>query len=385
MVDSDADPWGVTDPVLFREVRDRALEDQVTVLATVVDVEGSAYRRPGAKMAIFRDGTTLGAVTAGCLEGPVVDIATEVIEDGRPRVETFDLTDDDQWGLGLGCNGIVDILFEPVDDAIVAAIEALEAGTPAVTYTVVESAVASIDVGANAVTERDGSRIDSMETGAQRLPDSVLANVGSVREHVEIGEAATVDVPTTDGDLRLFVDSLEPAPRLVLFGTQHDVRPVGKLAREAGFEVVAASARGARADSDEFPYAHTVVTTRPAEIAAVVDSRTYVVLMSHNLLDDALALESLLMDTSVPYVGLMGPRGRFDEIRQTLAEDGTELTRDQIARVSTPVGLDLGGGEPMQIALSIVSEVLAVSNDRTGGPLGDRDGPIHERARPENV
>ena len=105
--------------------------------------------------------------------------------------------------------------------------------------------------------------------------------------------------------------------------------------------------------------------------------------MSHNLLDDTLALESVLTDTSVPYVGLMGPRERFDEIRETLAEDGTELTREQIARVSTPVGLDLGGGTPMQIALSIVSEVLAVSNGRSSGRLRDREGPIHERARLE--
>lgn len=383
MAHSDASPWGVTESDLFRELRDSARDDEVPVLATVVDVDGSAYRRPGAKMAVFPGGPSLGAVTPGCLEGPIVDVATAVIEDGRPRVETFDLMDDDEWGLGLGCNGVVDILFEPVDEAVLAAIESLETGSPARTYTVVESAVASIEVGAKAVTESDGTRLDPEKPDGRALPDSVIAEVGD-RDNVGRETSTTVDVTTAEGELRVFVDSLEPAPRLVLFGAQRDVQPVSKLAREAGFEVVVASARGARADSDQFPSAHSVVTTRPTEIASVVDSHTYVVVMSHNLIDDTLALESLLTDTSVPYVGLMGPRERFEKIRQDLAEDGTQLTRDQIERVATPVGLDLGGGEPMQIALSIVSEVLAVSNGRTGGRLQEREGPIHERAGLKN-
>jgi xanthine dehydrogenase accessory factor len=101
--------------------------------------------------------------------------------------------------------------------------------------------------------------------------------------------------------------------------------------------------------------------------------------MSHNFLDDRLALESLL-DTDVPHIGLMGPRKRFERMRDEMADEGTALTDDQLARLSTPVGLDLGGGEPIQIAMSIVSEALAVHNDKSGGRLRDKEGPIHERA-----
>jgi xanthine dehydrogenase accessory factor len=117
------------------------------------------------------------------------------------------------------------------------------------------------------------------------------------------------------------------------------------------------------------------------DIDEVVDdpTRTYAVLMSHNLLEDRLALVSLL-ETDVPYIGLMGPRERFDEIREEIAADeGRELTDSELERIATPVGLDVGGGEPIHIALSIVGEVLAVHNDREGGRLKEREGPIHKR------
>jgi xanthine dehydrogenase accessory factor len=145
--------------------------------------------------------------------------------------------------------------------------------------------------------------------------------------------------------------------------------------------VTVASARGARADPDQFPNAHRVEGVRAPNVHEVVEApeRTYVVLMSHNLTDDALALESLLKETTVPYVGLMGPRERFEEVREEAAATGTTFTGGELERVSTPVGLDLGGGEPAQIALSIVGEAMAVANGRDGGRLKDREGPIHRR------
>jgi len=124
-----------------------------------------------------------------------------------------------------------------------------------------------------------------------------------------------------------------------------------------------------------------VTTGHPSTLAesVAVDEHTYAVVMSHNLVDDRIALETLLTETDVPYVGLMGPRERFDDLRESMVEDGVTLSESGLDRLSTPVGLDLGGGEPLEVALSIVSEVLAVSNERTGGRLRDREGPIHSR------
>lgn len=375
---TERDPWSVSEAALYRELRHWVANDEPGVLATIVDVEGSAYRRPGAKMLISPDDESLGAVTAGCLEGPVIDIASQVLADGQPRVETFDLMDDTEWGLGLGCNGIIDILLEPVDSSLEGPLEALERRDPATILTAIESSDPAVSVGDRTCLSADGDEFAVSDR--QRPPAGVVDGLeASISDLRSTGGSGTLEQSTEDGSVTVFVDALEPVPRLLLFGNQNDVQPVSRLGRDAGFEVLVASARGATSTTDDFPYAHDVVVTHPTDIADHADEPTYVVLMSHNLLDDRLALESLLTDSDAPYVGLMGPRERFKEIREDLAADGTTLTADQHERISTPVGLNLGGGEPVQIALSIVSEALAVHNDRSGGRLKDEEGPIHDR------
>lgn len=375
---TETDPWSVSKPALYRELRRSPQDDEPAVLATIVDVDGSAYRRPGAKMLIAADGVSLGAVTAGCLEGPVVDLAATIREEGRPQLETFDLMDDDEWGLGLGCNGIIDLLLEPLDASIDPALSSLDDREPVAVLTAVEASDPTISVGDRTVINANGESLSSNDRNP--LPDEVVDEVAStIAELRSAGKSASLDISTADGDVRVFVDTIEPAPRLLLFGNQNDVHPVSRLGRDIGFEVVVASARGATAADEDFPHAHEVVATHPTEIEELSDKLTYAVLMSHNLLDDQLAMESLQRSPDVPYIGLMGPRERFEQMLDELAEDGTTFTEDQLERVSTPVGLDLGGGEPIQIALSIVSEALAIHNRRSGGRLKDRGGPIHDR------
>jgi len=387
MNDDDRDPWSVTEQDLYESMRSFRDEETDAVLATVVDVEGSAYRRPGAKMLVAPGQESLGAITAGCLEGPVNDLAADVLDAGEPIVHTFDLMDDEGWGLGLGCNGIIDILLEPLDAGWETVLEELDAGRPVARTTVVgvddAPSGGAVAVGDRIVTDATG---DHLSAASRRdLPQSVLEAVADERERLRPrGGAGTVAVETEDGTIEVFVEWLTPAPDLLLFGTQNDVHPVARIGHEAGFRVVIASARGARSDPEQFPHAHAVRTTKPTDVAEVVDvpERTYAVIMSHNAIEDRLALASLL-DTDVPYVGLMGPRDRFEDLRADMAtEDDRELTDDELARIATPVGLDLGGGEPTQIAISIVAEALAVHNDRDGGRLKERKGPIHTRVAP---
>jgi xanthine dehydrogenase accessory factor len=374
---TDSDPWSVSEAALYRELRRRIETDERAVLATVVDVEGSAYRRPGAKMLISPDDESLGAITAGCLEGPVTDIAESVLEDGRPRVETFDLMDDTEWGLGLGCNGIIDILLEPVDSSLDHALARLERRDPATVLTVVESTDPAVSVGDRTVLDEHG---DPASGSARRpLPEDVVAALQDAVEELGGGGSAAVERSTDGGTVTTFIDALEPVPRLLCFGNQNDVHPIARLGRDAGFEVVVASARGAQAAAADFPAAHDVVACHPTDVAEHADDLTYAVIMSHNMVDDQLALEALLTESPVPYVGLMGPRERFEELRDNLSDEGTHLSAAQLDRISTPVGLDLGGGEPVQIALSVVGEALAVHNGRSGGRLKDVEGPIHDR------
>ena len=380
MVRDGRDPWSVTEQDLFESLRGFRSEETRAVVATMVDVEGSAYRRPGARMVVLPDRESMGAITAGCLEGPIVDLAGDVLESGAPSVHTFDLMDDDGWGLGLGCNGVIDVLLEPLDDTWDPILSELAARRSVATVTVVGSADERIDVGDRIVADEDGDHLTA--AGRGRLSESVFDAVDEERAELRrTGGTATATVPTDGGSIDAVVEWLRPAPTLLLFGSQNDVHPVARIGHEAGFRVVVASARGGRSDPEQFPNAHEVRTARPTDVAGVVDDpdRTYAVVMSHNLIDDRLALASLL-DTAVPYVGLMGPRDRFEDLREDLAaEDGRELDADELARIATPVGLDLGGGEPIQIALSVVTEALAVHNGRDGGRLRDREGPIHTR------
>ncbi|MFC6837787.1 XdhC family protein [Halomarina ordinaria] len=355
--------------------------DADSVVVTVADVEGTAYRRPGAKMLVRGDGTSVGAVTAGCLEDSVTALSMEVLDAGGPRLVTFDLMeeDEDAWGLGLGCNGVIDVLLEPLDASWRGPLDELDAGGSATVLTVVDSTAPNVPVGARVYT--DGSSRPREVAERDSIPGSVVESVASVvsARHGR-GGATTVEVGTERGTVTVLVDGLVPVSTLLLSGSQPDVHPVARVASAAGFEVAVHSPRGARGPED-FPHADRVETGHPSTVGASVEvpEHTYAVVMTHNLVDDRIAVEALLTETAVPYVGVMGPRDRFERLR----DRSDVVAGADPDRIATPVGLDLGGGEPMEIALSIVSEVLAVSNGREGGRLRDDEGPIHTRVGSE--
>jgi xanthine dehydrogenase accessory factor len=369
-------PWSVTASDLRAQLRACRDDGTAGALVTVADVEGSAYRRPGTKMLVTDDGAdAFGAVTAGCLEDPVRELAADVIAADTPRVEVFDLMDDDGWGLGLGCNGIIDLLVEPLDASLDRALAGLADGEPVTLVTVLDGGV----IGSRTLLTDDGSR--RAVPDREPVPETALADAAdSIEQLHATGKTRTVEATADGRTVTLLVDSLQPVPELLLFGSQNDLVPLASLAADIGLRVAVHSPRGAF-DEGTVPAADRVVTGHPSSLADTVTApaHTYAVVMSHNLIDDRIAVQTLLQETSVPYVGLMGPRERFTDLREGLAEDGTPLTETELDRLSTPVGLDLGGGEPTEIALSIVSEVLAVSNDREGGRLRDRTGPIHAR------
>jgi len=370
------DEWSAPETAVMSSIRQALDADESTVLATVVSVEGSAYRGPGAKMLVAGD-TGVGSITAGCLEDVMIDLAATVREEGRPRVEQFDLTgDDDTWGLGVGCNGVVDVLLEPLGEDYRPVVDAYDAGEDARVYTVVDADHSAAPVGERAVA-----------TGDDPTPDDPPAWFGddladAARECRRDGESATVELPRPSGRIEVFVDSVTPPADLVVFGTGHDIAPVTELAIRADFRVTVAGFRGADATSEKFPAADQVRSLSPAEIREELDldADTYAVVMTHNFVDDAIAVDELLQ-SDVPYVGLMGPAERFGEITAQWREEGREVSSEELDRLYTPVGLDLGGGTPYQIAHSIVAELLAVRYGRTPGHLREPD-VLDRRAQP---
>jgi len=368
--------WNLPETDVFDQIRTALDEGTPAVLATVTAVEGSAYRRPGAKMLLRPDGEGVGSITAGCLEDEVRALAEEVLTDGVPRVETWDLTgDDDVWGFGVGCNGVITVLLEPLDDSYREVVDSRLAGDAIGVATVV-GGESDASVG-----DRVYYRPDEGFVGGD-VDEEVLVELSQrMRDLLDSGAGETVAVGGDEEAVEVFLDGIRPPPKLVVFGSGHDVEPVAELAKLSDFRVTVVSFRGSRADAEQFPRADDVVSSSPREVTDLVawDENTYAVVMSHNFVDDRLTLEQLL-ETPAPYIGLMGPRKRFEEMREALDEEGRTLTDEERERIYTPVGLNLGADTPYQIALSIVSEVLAVARDRQPRHLTRHEGPIHDRA-----
>ena len=362
--------WGMVEADVLAAIGDALDEGREAVVATVVDVEGSAYRRPGAKMLIEGDGGA-GSLTAGCLEDEVRGLASEVLDAGRPHIETYDLMgDDDMWGLGMGCNGIITVLLEPLDASYRPAVERVTND--------IDCAVVTVTGGDRPLGERgvydpeDGFVGDLPEWMTERLAEPTAALL-------EAGRSEAVELDTEEGTVEVFVDGIEAPSKLVVIGSGPDVGPVIDLAARVGLRSTVVAFRGALSTGD-FPAADAVRTTSPPKLRDAVefDGDTHVVVMTHNFIDDRLALEELL-ETPVPYIGLMGPHERFEEMCEEFATEDVELTEEDVDRVYTPIGLDLGGDSPYRIAYSIVAEVLAVESGRTPRHLAEHAGPIHER------
>ncbi len=374
--------WSVPETEVVQRVRDRLEAGGNDVLATVVDVEGNAYRRPGAKMLLDESGEGVGSITAGCLEDELLRTAESVRERGRPELVTYDLMEDDEddvWGLGVGCNGVIDVLLDPLNETYRPAVDAFAAGRDVAILTILDDG--AFEHGDRAYYHPD--------TGVLTLPDGTVAEgwpaavTDPAAELASRGRADVVEVPTDgngSGTVTVFIDGLAAPAELVVFGTGHDVGPVTELATLNDFRVTVVGFRGAVDLDERFPAADRTMTISPGAVGTDldVDERTYAVVMTHNFVDDRLTVEALL-DSPAPYVGLMGPTERFDRMAEEFEAEGRTFSEDDLDGLYTPIGLDLGGGSPYQIAHSIVGEVLAVHNDRRPRHLRERAGHIHDR------
>ncbi|SIS18539.1 XdhC family protein [Natronorubrum thiooxidans] len=372
--------WSVPETEVLQRVHERLDADSADVLATIVDVEGNAYRRPGAKMLLDEAGDGVGSITAGCLEDDLLAAAQSVREDGQPELLTYDLMDDedDVWGLGVGCNGIIDVLLEPLTETYRPAVEAFADGRNVAVLTVLEDSKGALDRGDRAYYHPgDGGLTTPDGEPAPAWPDELA---DPAKDLAERGRADTIELDSQDRRLAVFIDGLAAPTELVIFGSGHDVGPVTELAAKNDFRVTVVGFRGSVDLEDRFPDADDTLTTSPAAVDDDLElgDRTYAVVMTHNFIDDRLTVEQLL-DASVGYIGLMGPHKRFEKMLAEFEDEGRSFDDETLASLYTPIGLDLGGGSPYQIAHSIVAEILAVSNDRTPRHLRTREGHIHDR------
>jgi xanthine/CO dehydrogenase XdhC/CoxF family maturation factor len=356
-------------------------QGQRMALATIVAVRGSTYRRPGARLLIPEEGAPVGNISGGCLEGDVVDLARVVMQEGTARLAGWDLTadDDDVWGLGLGCNGAIEVFIEPAERAVAvtAALRAaLKEERPICVVTVLESGATDVVPGDRLVVRPDGQAEGSL--GQVDVDEEALE---AARELLRGGRS---EIRTFAHGVRAFVEVLDPPLRLVICGAGHDAIPLVRTAAAMGWRPVVVDDRPAFLTTERFPDAGAFVAVdEPAQVAesAPLDPRTFVVVMTHNFLRDRDYLRGLLR-SDAGYIAMLGPSARTQRIMMDLADDGSGITEEDRARIHGPAGLDLGADGPDEIAQAIVAEILAVRHDRAGGFLRERPGPIHDRPRP---
>ena len=365
--------------------RAAAQRDSV-VLATVVRVTGSSYGGVGARMVIRGDSSTVGLVSGGCLESDLAEYARRVHASGRAEVVTYDTRDDDDapWGLGLGCNGLIEVLLEPLPPARAGGVaglinEALGGDSPSVIATVTRVAGAESDaavVGSHALLGRSAIQsVGNWGTG------STLADAGG---HVDAALAAgRRGIVREIGSVEVAFEVVVPAIRLVVCGSGPDAAPVARLASQLGWDVTVVDHRTVtQAHSARFPGARVVECQEALRLAEVVPltSRCGAVVMSHHFTRDR-DYVAALVTAGVAYLGVLGPRARTERMLAELRA-GNGTTPDIGDRLFAPVGLDIGGEGPDAIALSIVAQVSAVMSGRAAGHLRDRRASLHPSLAP---
>ena len=359
-----------------------AAEGDSVVLATVVRITGSSYGGVGARMVVRVDGSTVGIVSGGCLETDLADQARKVHETGIAKVVTYDTRADDDaaWGLGLGCNGLIDVLLEPLSSERARGvadilIDALQSESRSVLATVIDvkgDETGAPRSGAHALFTDGGIETTgdwgngSVLTGAQALKDEALAT----------GRRGLV---SEFGNVQVAFEVVTPTIRLVICGSGPDAVPLVRFATQLGWDVIVVDHRPVvHAPVERFPGATVVECADSLKLKTSVEltAHTAAVVMSHHYARDLEYVRSLL-DGGVAYIGILGPRARTERMFGEIAAQNGGSTPSQ-ETVFGPIGLDIGGDGPDAIALAVIAEVSAVISGRAGGHLRDRNAPLHE-------
>ncbi|MEV0603101.1 XdhC/CoxI family protein [Streptomyces sp. NPDC050315] len=364
-------------------------------VATVVGVGGSAPRQPGAALAVDRDGTAIGSVSGGCVEGAVYELCQQALETGEPVTEQFGYSDEDAFAVGLTCGGVIDILVTPVrtsapepsrgpDDppapvdstsgTLVAALAAAVTSEAAALARIVSGPAELL--GRALLVRADGSHTGGL--GGQPALDRTA--VAHARALLDAGRTATVEIGA-DGSqcgvpLTLLVESSVPAPRMLVFGAIDFAAALVRAGKFLGYHVTVCDARPVFATRARFPDADEIVIDWPHRYldSQALDPRTALCVLTHDAKFDVPLLERALR-LPVVYVGAMGSRRTHLDRLRRLREAG--LTDLELNRLRSPIGLDLGARTPEETALSIAAEIVATRRGGTGVPLTGAHTPIH--------
>ena len=369
---------------LLQALDELVATQQEAVLATVVKVQGSAYRRPGARMLIPQIGGSVGTVSGGCLEGELIKKAWWLTEAGTPVIRTYstgvaddEADEEEELAFGLGCNGTVHILLErlhaeraPLPLLLLRQVQTL--GTPAVLATVIASGHETVRLGERAGIDPEGS----LHLGVSQVPLAQKLE-SDMRTAMGLRRSAIQRYRIDGGEVEVLFEYLTPPRRLVVFGAGHDAQPLVSLARQQGWQVAVIDARSHFARRERFSEANQVLNLgidQDHDLAALLADAA-VVVMSHSYSQDRHWLQQALR-LQPSYIGQLGPRSRTERLLDEIGPACRSLPA--YARLHYPMGLDIGGDAPESVALSVLAEITAHCNGRDGGMLKAREAPIHD-------
>ena len=353
-------------------------KEQKAALATVINVDGSSYRRTGARMLMFENGTWEGGISGGCLEKDVLKNAKLVMLEGKARAIRYDTNADskDNIGIGLGCNGIIDILISPLKkedkrNPLNILKDCTEERKGNLLITVVKNN-ASIDW-----KEGEMFRVEDVQSFISKSSSFKEKFKKDVQTVIAKGKTQTLDyqLPKT-GSFSLLLEIIPPNIHLVIVGNNYDIYPMSDLAKVLGWKISIA-ANPMKLNKNIFKTAKIYASQNGKIPEIETDEHTAVILMSHDYKTDLKNLKYFL-HSAVGYIGILGPKKRGEQLFNDLKKENISASPEQFKRIFTPTGLDIGANTPEEIALSILSEIRAYFAGRDGGYLKKRQGRIHE-------
>ncbi|MGW6547986.1 XdhC family protein [Streptomyces massasporeus] len=366
---------------LAGQLHEWAEEGREFAVATVVAVGGSAPRPPGAALAVRADGTAIGSVSGGCVEGAVYDLCLQALRDGETRVERFGYSDEDAFAVGLTCGGTIDVMIAPVAVSSTVERTALEAATRSGPVALARVVRGPADLLGRALLVRPDGTYEGGLGGAAGLDRTALAQA---RALLDTGRTGTLELSEDGshcpGGLTLLVESAVPPPRMIVFGAIDFAAALAPAGKFLGYHVTVCDARPVFATRARFPDADEIVVDWPDRYLrrTETDARTVLCVLTHDAkFDIPLLTEALRLP--VAYIGAMGSRRTHEDRDRRLREAG--VSERDLARLRSPIGLDLGARTPEETAVSIAAEIVAVRHGGTGTPLTGSGRPIHRPDR----
>lgn len=351
---------------------------QKCAIAQVVRVEESSYRREGARMLVFESGVFEGGISGGCLEGDALKRSQIAILKEEPSIVTYDTSKDDenQIGVGLGCNGVIDVLISPItpEGKTLSFLERCTSSRKAhilVTITATNTTDPELRLGQTFY-------FDTEQKSLENCPNKELEGLlnTDIQKVLETQKSRIFHYATAAFEISAFIELIPPQFHLAIYGDNYDVYPMIDLAKVMDWEVSLVG-KLQKLRKDKLGAVKNLYQ-KDDEQHPPVDRRTAIVLMAHDYKTDLKNLQHALQ-TPTPYIASLGPKKRFEKMQAELLKRGTPLTPEQLERIYAPCGLEIGANTPEEIAMSIFTEILSVYANKKGGMLREKETPIHER------